>query len=64
MIKSFAHKRLEQFFTIGSAAGIQPRHAKRLRLILAQLDKARSIRDMDVPDLHLHELKGQRAYGP
>ena len=48
MIKSFAHKGLEQFFTTGSVAGIQPVHAKRLRLILAQLDKARTIQDMDI----------------
>ena len=58
MIKSFAHKGLEKYFLAGSAAGVQAIHAKRLRLILAQLDKARTIDDMDIPTLHLHELKG------
>ena len=60
MIKSFAHKGLERFFLAGNAAGVQAIHAKRLRLILAQLDKANTIDDMDIPTLHLHELKGSR----
>ena len=60
MIKSFAHKGLEKFFVSGNAAGIQTIHATRLRLILAQLDKAKTVRDMDIPTLRLHELKGAR----
>jgi toxin HigB-1 len=34
MIKSFRHDGLERFFRAGSKAGIQPKHAKRLRLQL------------------------------
>ncbi len=60
MIKSFAHKGLEKFFVGGNAAGIRAIHAKRLRLILAQLDKAKTVKDMDIPALRLHELKGAR----
>ncbi len=60
MIKSFAHKGLEKYFLAGNAAGIQAIHAKKLRLILAQLDKAKTIDDMDIPTLHLHEIKGSR----
>ena len=60
MIKSFAHKGLEQFFETGSKAGIQPRHADRLRLILAQLYQARTLDDMNIPSLRLHELRGNR----
>jgi proteic killer suppression protein len=60
VIKSFAHKGLEKYFLAGNAAGIQAIHTKRLRLILAQLDKAKTIDDMDIPTLHLHELKGSR----
>jgi toxin HigB-1 len=60
MIKSFAHKGLEQFFLTGSKAGIQPRHVARIRLILAQLHQARRISDLDIPTLRLHELKGNR----
>jgi len=60
MIKSFVHKGLEQFFLTGSKAGIQPRHVIRLRLILAQLHQARTLEDMNIPTLRLHELKGNR----
>ncbi len=60
MIKSCAHKGLEKYFLAGNAARIQVIHGKKLRLILAQLDKAKTIDDMDIPTLHLHELKGSR----
>lgn len=60
MIKSFAHKGLALFFTSGKTTGIQAVHAGRLRLILAQLDKAIKLTDMDIPSLRLHELKGKR----
>ena len=43
MIKSFRHKGLERFFISGSKSGIQPLHAKRLRLQLAKLDSAKNI---------------------
>lgn len=58
MIKSFAHKGLEAFFLSGSRAGIQPKHAKRLRLILASLNGAGGIEDMNAPGLRLHRLTG------
>jgi len=58
VIKSFRHKGLKKFFESGSAAGIQPRHAKRLRMLLAALDTAQSVADMNVPGFRLHPLKG------
>lgn len=61
MIQSFRHKGLEQFFLTGSMAGIQPRHAKRLQLILARLHASTSPRDMRLPGLQLHPLSGNRA---
>lgn len=60
MIKSFVHKGLEVFFRRGSPTKIQAIHSKRLRLILAQLDKAQTLGDMNIPSLRLHELKGKR----
>ncbi len=60
MIKSFAHKGLEAFFKTGKTAGIQSIHTKRLRLILAQLNQANTIKDLEIPTLRLHQLKGQR----
>jgi proteic killer suppression protein len=58
MIISFKHKGLEKFFASGSAAGIKSHHAKRLRLLLAALDTAEVIEDMDLPGYKLHPLKG------
>ena len=60
MIKSFIHKGLEKFYRTGSKAGTQAKHSVRLRLILAQLNQAKTIKDMDIQLLKLHELKGDR----
>lgn len=59
LIHSFGHKGLKQFFLSGNVAGIQPHHAKRLRLLLAALDTATSISDMNIPGIRLHSLKGK-----
>lgn len=61
VIQGFKHKGLERFFRAGSKAGIQPAHAKRLKLILLRLNHAREARDMNLPGLKLHELKGNQA---
>lgn len=58
MIRSFRHKGLQAFFESGSRRGIQPLHAKRLRIQLTALDTAMSIEDMDIPGFRLHRLKG------
>ena len=60
VIASFKHKGLERFFTEGSLAGIQPRHAVRLRLILGRLHASTCPQDLNLPGLHLHELVGDR----
>ena len=59
-IKAFRHKGLERFFTTGSKAGIQAKHADRLRLILGRLSAATAAGDMRLPGLDLHELHGPR----
>jgi len=58
MIQSFRHKGLRKFFESGSSAGINPHHAKRLRMLLVALDTAQSIEDVSVPGFRLHPLKG------
>ncbi|MCC6603167.1 MAG: type II toxin-antitoxin system RelE/ParE family toxin [Anaerolineae bacterium] len=60
MIKDFKHKGLEKFFLTGSKAGIQAAHASKLRLILGRPNASTSPRDMNLPGLYLHELKGDR----
>ena len=59
-ILKFRHKGLERFFLRGSKAGIQAEHVPRLRLILGRLNVASEPRDMDLPGLGLHQLKGKR----
>jgi proteic killer suppression protein len=61
MIKTFRHKGLERFFREGSKAGIQPQHAKRLRVQLARLDAASGPADMNLPGWRCHPLKGDIA---
>ena len=60
MIRNFIHKGLERFYKTGKTSGIQLAHAKRIRLILTNLDQAESPNDMDLPGLRLHQLKGKR----
>jgi len=61
MIKSFKHKGLRKFYESGSVAGVQPKHAKRLRMQLAAIDTAQIINDIDLPGFRLHPLGGRRA---
>lgn len=58
MIKSFRHDGIEAFFENGSKAGIQPAHAKRLRLQLSRLNASMGPADMNSPGWRLHALKG------
>lgn len=58
MIRSFKHKGLRDLFEKGSVKGVQPAHARRLRLQLAALHTAQKVDDMDVPGYRLHQLKG------
>lgn len=59
-IRSFRHKGLERFFLRGTTAGIQARHAQRLRLILGRLGVSQEPGDMALPGLELHPLRGDR----
>ena len=60
MIRGFKHKGLRRFFEAGSKSGVQAQHVDRLRLVLAQLNAATAPRDMDLPGLNFHPLKGER----
>lgn len=60
MIQTFRHKGLKRFFETGNTSGIQTTHSNRLRLILTVLNQARHIKDVDLPGLRLHPLKGNR----
>ena len=60
MIKKFKSKGLKKLFETGDVTGIQPQHTQRLRKILALLETADKIEDMDLSGLNLHALKGNR----
>jgi toxin HigB-1 len=59
VIKSFRHRGVEKFFRTGSKAGIQAKHAGKLRLQLFALDNARQPEDMNAPGWRLHPLAGE-----
>ena len=59
-IVGFRHTALERYFKMGATSGIQLKHAKKLRLILGRLNVATQPRDMGLPGLGLHPLKGSR----
>jgi proteic killer suppression protein len=61
VIRSFRHKGLDRYFRTGSKAGIQPKHAARLRLQLGRLDAAKDATDMNLPGWRFHALKGDLA---
>ncbi len=58
MIRSYRHKGLRLFSETGSKAGIQPAHARKLRILLTALDVANKPADMNAPGYGLHALRG------
>ncbi|HZQ69909.1 MAG TPA: type II toxin-antitoxin system RelE/ParE family toxin [Terriglobales bacterium] len=58
MIQSFRHRGLEKFFRTGSKAGIQAKHADKLKLLLFALDNANAPSDMNAQGWQLHPLAG------
>jgi proteic killer suppression protein len=64
MIRSIRHKGLKRLHEDDDARGVITEHVEKLRDILARLDAASSVADMDLPGLHLHALKGDlKAFG-
>ena len=57
-MRRVAQRCLRRFHAAGSTAGIQPSHAKKLRMQLAALETAVTIEDMDLPGFRLHPLVG------
>jgi proteic killer suppression protein len=58
VIRSFKHAGLERFFRMGSKAGIQPNHAKKMRILLTALDAASNPQMMDGSGWGFHALSG------
>ena len=59
MIRSFRHKGLKRLYEDADPRGVIAEHVAKLRDILARLDAARAVADMDMPGFRLHPLKGE-----
>ena len=62
VITGFRHQGLKVLFEAGSGRDVRPQHVKRLRLILARLHASQSPKDMNLPGLGLHALKGKHKF--
>jgi proteic killer suppression protein len=59
MIRSIRHRGLRRLYEDDDPRGLISQHAGKLRDILARLDAAAAVADMDVPGFRLHPLKGE-----
>ena len=58
MIKAFAHKGLKRLHEDDDGRKLPADMLERIAIILAALDEARDIEDMNRPSFRLHKLKG------
>lgn len=59
MIRSIRHKGLRGLYEDDDPRGLNSQHAAKLRDILARLDAAGTVEDMNLPGFRLHPLKGE-----
>jgi len=58
MIVSFKHRGLKRLYERNDASKINPQHLAKIEDILAALDAAKQIEDMDIATFRLHPLTG------
>ena len=58
-IASFNHKGLKKLYEDDDRKLLRPDLVNRISTLLAYLDNARVIEDLDIPSLRLHALKGE-----
>ena len=61
VIVHFRHKGLKLLYERGDRRRIPPARVSKVERILARLDQATGITDMDLPGFRLHSLKGDLA---
>ena len=61
MIRRFRHKGLKLLFEKGDRRKVQSDYADKIERILARLEEASEIGNMDLPGFRLHPLKGDLA---
>jgi toxin HigB-1 len=59
MVRSIRHKGLKRLYEDDDPRGVQAEHLVKVRDILARLDAARAVSDMDLAGFRLHPLKGE-----
>ena len=59
MIRSIRHKGLKRLYEDDDPRGVFAEHVEKLRRILARLEAAEVVTDMDIPGYRLHALKGE-----
>lgn len=58
MIVSFRHRGLKRLYLQGDPSGVRPDHLQRIRIILAVIDTASTVADINVATFRLHALSG------
>jgi len=61
MIQSFRHKGLKLLYENGDRRKVQPQYADKIERILARLDEASEVGNMNLPGFRLHSLTGNLA---
>ena len=59
MIVSLRHRGLRRFFEDDDRSRLSPEQIEKIAVILARLDAAEQIREMNVPGFRLHRLAGR-----
>lgn len=59
MIRQIRHKGLKRLYENDDPRGVMGEHTQKLCDILARLDAAGTVEDMDLPGFRLHPLKGE-----
>jgi toxin HigB-1 len=61
MIRSFRHRGLRRLYEKGDRRQLRPDLVDKIERILARLDEADEVGQMDLPGFRLHPLKGDLA---
>ena len=61
MIRSFRHRGLRRLYEKGDRRQLRPDQVDKIERILARLDEAHQVGQMDLPGFRLHPLKGDLA---
>jgi proteic killer suppression protein len=59
VIRSFRHRGLKRLYERDDPRGLAAQQVRRIRIILAALDAARTVGQLRTPAFHLHALKGE-----